>query len=49
VKKRRRWVIAGFTLFITSVLLVGVGIGRNEVNVVVSNAKILCYSCIGLK
>ena len=45
---RRRFVI-GLALFIAAALLVGVGIRRDEVRDVISNATILCYSCIGLK
>ena len=36
-------------LLILSLSLVAAGIWREDVREVVSNATILCYSCIGLK
>jgi hypothetical protein len=45
---KRRFII-GFGLFITAMILVVAGIHRDEVRDVISNATILCYSCIGIK
>ena len=36
-------------LIVLAGALVAAGIVRNDVRVVISNATLLCYSCIGLK
>ena len=41
--------ILSVTLIVLSISLVAAGIWRDDVREVVSNATILCYSCIGLK
>ena len=49
MKKVTRRFFIGLALFITAAILVVAGIHRDEVRDVISNATILCYSCIGIK
>jgi hypothetical protein len=41
--------IFSLSLLVLSLCLIAAGIWRDEVREVISNATILCYSCIGLK
>jgi len=45
----RRGKLAALILFVIFSLLVTAGIARDEIPDVVSNATIICLSCIGLK
>ena len=44
-----RKITLSLSLLALSLCLIAAGIWRDEVREVVSNATILCYSCIGLK
>ena len=44
MKRTLPWAIA-----VVAVAMIAVGIARGEVLDVISNARILCFSCIGLK
>ncbi len=41
--------ILSVSLLTLALVLIGAGIWQDDVREVVSNATILCYSCIGLK
>ena len=45
----RRGKPAALVLFVVFMMLVTAGIARDEIPDVVSNATIICLSCIGLK
>ena len=49
MKMLKRRFFIGLALIITAAILVAAGIYRDEVRDVISNATILCYSCIGIK
>jgi hypothetical protein len=49
VKTLKSRFFIGLALFITAAILVMAGIYHDEVRDVISNATILCYSCIGIK
>ena len=38
-----------YIILTVSILFVAAGVYRDEISTVVSNATLICYSCIGLK